>query len=50
MLRFKRFDTAAVTIRGIELVEAIRKHEFKIKDLSGKNATVLEMWPAILTA
>jgi transposase-like protein len=30
MLRFKRFDTAAVTIAGIELAEKIKKDQFKI--------------------
>ena len=28
MLGFKRFETAAVTIRGIELAEKIKKHQF----------------------
>ena len=27
MLGFKRFETAAVTIRGIELAEKIKKHQ-----------------------
>jgi hypothetical protein len=30
MLGFKRFDTAAVTITGIELAEKIKKDQFKI--------------------
>jgi hypothetical protein len=29
MLGFKRFDSAAVTISGIELVQKIQKHQFK---------------------
>jgi len=29
MLGFKRFETAAITISGIELAEKIRKHQFK---------------------
>jgi hypothetical protein len=29
MLGFKRFDTAAVTITGIELVQKIKKDQFK---------------------
>ncbi len=37
MLGFKRFDTAAVTITGIELAQKIKKHQFKI----GKLSTVL---------
>src|SRR6202023_323269 len=36
MLGFKRFDTASVTIRGIELAEKIKKRQFKLKKLAGK--------------
>src|SRR6184192_2155844 len=35
MLGFKRFDSAAVTITGIELAQKIKKHQFKIGKLSG---------------
>ena len=35
MLGFKRFDTAAVTITGIELAQKIKKDQFKIGKLSG---------------
>jgi len=31
MLGFKRFETAAVTIRGIELAEKIKKQQFNLK-------------------
>ena len=31
MLGFKRFETAAVTIRGIELTEKIKKQQFNLK-------------------
>ena len=48
MLGFKRFDTAALTIRGIELVEKIRKRQFKIANLSSKNATAPDIWAAVL--
>jgi len=30
MLGFKRFDTATITISGIELAEKIKKAQFKI--------------------
>ena len=33
MLGFKRFETAAVTIRGIELAEKIKKNQFNHKVL-----------------
>src|SRR4051812_4508262 len=36
MLGFKRFDTAAITISGIELAEKIRKHQFKTGKLAGR--------------
>ena len=41
MLGFKRFDTAAVTIRGIEL-EKIKKGQFNLAALAGKPATTPE--------
>jgi len=50
MLGFKQFDTAAVTISGIELVEKIRKHQFKTRNLSEENATAPEIWAAVLAA
>ena len=34
MLGFKRFETAAVTIRGIELAEKIKKQQFNLKPLT----------------
>ena len=36
MLGFKGFETAAVTIRGIELAEKIKKHQFNLRPLTGK--------------
>ena len=50
MLGFKRFETAAVTIRGIELVEKIKKQQFNLKPLAGKAATALEIWAVVLAA
>jgi transposase-like protein len=35
MLGFKRFETAAVTIRGIELAEKIKKNQFNLETLTG---------------
>ena len=37
MLGFKRFETAAVTIRGIELAEKIKKQQFNLKPLNRKS-------------
>jgi len=50
MLGFKRFDRAAVTIRGIELLAKIAKLQFRTGNLSGRNATAPEIWAAILDA
>jgi transposase-like protein len=50
MLGFKRFQTAAITISGIELAEKIRKHQFKTGKLTGKPKTALDIWAAILAA
>ena len=40
MLGFKRFETAAVTIRGIELVEKIKKNQFNLRPLTKKKVIV----------
>jgi hypothetical protein len=50
MLGFKRFDSAAVTISGIELMQKIQKHQFKTGTLGGRSATMPEVgtrpcWP-----
>jgi hypothetical protein len=36
MLGFKRFETAAITISGIELAEKIRKQQFKTGSPAGQ--------------
>ena len=50
MLGFKRFEIAAVTIRGIELAEKIKKHQFNLKPLTGNVTTAPELWAAVLAA
>jgi hypothetical protein len=50
MLGFKRFDTAAVTITGIELAHKIKKDQFKIGKLPGRPETAPEIWAAVLAA
>jgi transposase-like protein len=49
MLGFKRFETAAVTIRGIELAEKIKKQQFNLKPLTGAT-TAPDIWAAVLAA
>ena len=43
MLGFKRCETAAVMIRGIELAAKIKKDQFNLRPLTGKPATAPEM-------
>jgi transposase-like protein len=50
MLGFKQFETAAITISGIELAEKIRKHQFKTGKLPGRPRTVPDIWPPVLAA
>jgi transposase-like protein len=50
MLGFKRFETAAMTIRGIELAEKIKKQQFNLKPLTGQATTAPGIWPALLAA
>ena len=50
MLGFKRFDTAVVTITGIELAEKSKKDQFEIGKLPGRPATVPEIWAAVLAS
>ena len=48
MLGFKRFEMEAVTIRGIELAEKFKKHQFNLRPLTGKATTAPEMWARVL--
>jgi transposase-like protein len=50
MLGFKRFETAAVAIRAIELAAKIKKDQFNLRPLTGKPATAPELWAAVLAA
>jgi transposase-like protein len=47
MLGFKRFETAAVTIRGIELAEKIKKQQFSLKPLAGQATTAPGIWEVL---
>jgi hypothetical protein len=50
MRGFKRFETASVTIQGIELAEKIKKQQFNLKLLTGKASTSPDIWAAVLSA
>ena len=50
MLGFKRFDTATITISGIELAEKIKKAQFKTGKLTRRWATPQTIWSAVLAS
>jgi hypothetical protein len=50
MLGFERFETAAVTIRGIDLAEKIKKQQFNLKPLTRQVTTAPGIWTALLAA
>ena len=50
MLGFKRFDHAAVTIAGIELVHQIRKDQFDVSALCCTAPRTPQVWEAVLAA
>jgi transposase-like protein len=50
MLGFKRFDTATITISGIELAEKIKKAQFKIGKLARRSAAAPAIWAAVLAS
>jgi hypothetical protein len=50
MLGFKRFEAAAVTIRGIELAGKIGKGQFRVGELTGKIVTLPAVWQIVLAA
>jgi hypothetical protein len=50
MLGFKRFETAAVTIRGIPVSREDKKHQFKLETLAGKPTAAPKIWAAVLAA
>ena len=50
MLGFKRFDCAAITLAGVELLHRIRKGQFALCRLHLKDQTPSSIWCAVLTA
>ena len=50
MLGFQRFDTATITITGIELADKIKKSQFKTGKLATRSATAPEIWAAVLAS
>ena len=50
MLGFKRFDTAAITIAGIELLRKIQKGQFNLGKLRLKDRNAPAVWNAVLAA
>ena len=50
MLGFKRFQSAAITIAGIELMHRIRKGQFALSRLGVQGQVAPAFWEAALTA
>jgi transposase-like protein len=50
MLGFKRFDCAAVTLAGIELVHQIKKGQFDISVLCSHQLRTPQVWETVLAA
>jgi hypothetical protein len=46
----ERGITATVILRGIELAEKIKKHQFNLRPLSGKATTAPEVWARVSAA
>jgi hypothetical protein len=50
MLGFKRFETVAGTIAGIELLRRIHKGQFNLRGLHLKDKSMPASWNAVLAA
>lgn len=50
MLGLKSFDSATITIRGVELMHRIRKGQFDLRALAAQGQTPSEIWAAVLAA
>ena len=50
MLGFKRFDHAAVTIAGIELIHQVNKGQFALSSLCPPTTRTPQLWEAVLAA
>jgi len=50
MLGFKRFDHAAITLAGIELVHQIKKKQFDVSVLCPTHTRTPTVWEAVLAA
>jgi transposase-like protein len=50
LLGFKRFDHAALTISGIEVVHQIQKKQFNVSALCSPQTRTPQMWESVLAA
>ena len=50
MLGLKSFASAAITMRGVELMHRTRKEQFDLRALATQGQTTPEIWEAILAA
>ena len=50
MLDLKSFASAAITIRGVELMHRIRKGKFHLRAVATQGQTTSEIWAVVLVA
>ena len=50
MLGFKRFDHAAITITGIELIHKIKKGQFDVSAMCPPRTQTPQVWEVVLAA
>jgi transposase-like protein len=50
MLGFKNFNSAAITLAGVELLHRIRKEQFALSRLQLKDQAAPAIWNAVLAA
>jgi transposase-like protein len=50
MLGFKNFESAVITIAGVELLRRIHKHQFALSRLKTKGQAAPAIWNAVLAA
>jgi hypothetical protein len=50
MLLFKTFWNAEVTLGGIELASKIKKGQFDTSEITSPEATILQVWEAVIPA
>jgi hypothetical protein len=50
MLGFQRFDYAAITLAGIELIHQVKKQQFDVSVLCPTHTRTPKVWEVVLAA